>query len=198
VTIAVITAIVSTAAATTSSGRVGDLAVTGSGAEHGPSAEPVLARSSSTLAIVKRIKGAIVDRRRATWRHEDELELPRTKSAKRENATRSPAYLGWIKRHWSELADARWRLRASLRDPRAAIRFVFGSYAEEAIAVSSCETGGTFDTKATNGQYLGLFQMGSSERATFGHGESALEQARAARAYFEASGRDWSPWSCQP
>jgi hypothetical protein len=40
--------------------------------------------------------------------------------------------------------------------------------------------------------------MGSSERQLFGHGVSALAQARAAYRYFVRSGRDWSPWSCKP
>ena len=55
-----------------------------------------------------------------------------------------------------------------------------------------------YRTTAQNGQYLGLFQMGSSERQLFGHGASALEQAKAAHRYFVLSGRDWSPWSCKP
>ena len=37
---------------------------------------------------------------------------------------------------------------------------------------------------AQNGQYLGLFQMGSYERRLFGHGSSAHDQAMAARRYF--------------
>jgi hypothetical protein len=80
--------------------------------------------------------------------------------------------------------------------PRAAIRFVFEEYANQALAVSWCES--RYDTGAQNGQYLGLFQMGSHERATFGHGSTAIAQAWAAWRYFEYSGRDWSPWSCQP
>jgi len=51
---------------------------------------------------------------------------------------------------------------------------------------------------AENGQYLGLFQMGDFARGAYGHGHTALEQARSAYAYFVASGRDWSPWECQP
>jgi hypothetical protein len=51
---------------------------------------------------------------------------------------------------------------------------------------------------AKNGQYLGLFQMGSSERRTYGHGNNAWIQARAANRYFIASGRDLPPWSCKP
>jgi hypothetical protein len=83
-------------------------------------------------------------------------------------------------------------------EPVMAIRLVFGPYADQAISVSSCETGGTFDTNAANGQFLGLFQMGSYARSVYGHGQSALEQVQAAFRYFVASGRDWSPWSCKP
>ena len=78
----------------------------------------------------------------------------------------------------------------------AAIKTTFGGYTEQALRVSWCES--RYSTRARNGQYLGLFQMGSSERRIFGHGDSAIAQARAAHRYFVASGRDWSPWSCKP
>jgi hypothetical protein len=80
--------------------------------------------------------------------------------------------------------------------PQAVICRIFGSYCGQALRVSQCESG--FHTDAQNGQYLGLFQMGSSERRIFGHGASAEEQAKAARRYFVASGSNWSPWSCKP
>ena len=80
--------------------------------------------------------------------------------------------------------------------PQAVICRVFGSYCGQALRVSQCESG--FHIDAQNGQYLGLFQMGSSERRNFGHGDSAEEQAKAAHRYFVASGSDWSPWSCKP
>lgn len=80
--------------------------------------------------------------------------------------------------------------------PRRAIQMVFGVYAGQALRVAWCES--RLSTGATNGQYVGLFQMGSRERATYGDGGSALEQARAAYRYFVSSGRDWSPWSCRP
>ena len=80
--------------------------------------------------------------------------------------------------------------------PQVVICRIFGSYCGEALRVSRCESG--FHTDAQNGQYLGLFQMGSSERRIFGHGGSAEEQATAAHRYFVVSGRDWSPWSCKP
>ena len=59
---------------------------------------------------------------------------------------------------------------------------IFGSHCQEALQVSECESG--FHTDAQNGQYLGLFQMGTSERRIFGHGPSAEEQAKAAHRYF--------------
>ena len=62
--------------------------------------------------------------------------------------------------------------------------------------MARCESG--YRTTAQNGQYLGLFQMGTTARTLFGHGTSALTQARAAYRYFVRSGRDWSPWSCKP
>lgn len=85
-------------------------------------------------------------------------------------------------------------LRAS--SPRAVICRVFGDYCRQAMTVAHCES--RLHTGAQNGQYLGLFQMGSSERRLFGHGSSVEAQARAAYRYFVRSGRDWSPWSCKP
>ena len=81
---------------------------------------------------------------------------------------------------------------------RAIICQVFGRYCSQAIAVASCETGGTFSVWAQNGQYLGLFQMGSYARSRYGPANHAWGQARAAYRYFVDSGRDWSPWSCRP
>ena len=79
--------------------------------------------------------------------------------------------------------------------PRKAICAVFAADCQAAIAVTWCES--HLETTARNGQYLGLFQMGSYERQLFGHGTSAHEQAVAAHRYFVSSGRDWSPWSCR-
>ncbi len=81
--------------------------------------------------------------------------------------------------------------------PKKAICAVFGRrYCRQAISVSWCES--RHSTTAQNGQYLGLFQMGWSERELFGHGATAHAQAVAAHRYFVESGRDWSPWSCKP
>ena len=91
--------------------------------------------------------------------------------------------------------QARTARKLAALPPRRAICSVFGSYCDDAVAVAWCES--RLRTAAQNGQYLGLFQMGSSERRLFGHGESAREQAVAAHRYFVRSGRDWSPWSCR-
>lgn len=92
--------------------------------------------------------------------------------------------------------EARRLAAAAAATPPSVICQVFGSYCRDALAVSRCESG--HRTDAQNGQYLGLFQMGSNERRIFGHGTTAIAQARAAHRYFVASGRDWSPWSCKP
>jgi len=80
--------------------------------------------------------------------------------------------------------------------PANVICRVFGSYCQEALAVSRCESG--LQTTAQNGQYLGLFQMGSGARRLYGHGPTAVEQAQAAHRYFVDTGHDWGPWSCKP
>ena len=116
----------------------------------------------------------------------------RTVAASRAKAQRGRAR---IARQQAEFE--RRRLVAELRgSPEKAICHVFRSYCREALSVARCESGYSVD--AQNGEYLGLFQMGSSERRLFGHGESALAQAQAAYRYFVRSGRDWSPWSCKP
>lgn len=96
----------------------------------------------------------------------------------------------WGRRH----NIAHWRICNS--SVPAAIGCAFGPYASAARRVAWCES--TWNVNASNGQYLGLFQMGSNERATYGHGRTALAQSFAARRYFDASGRDWSPWQCKP
>lgn len=73
---------------------------------------------------------------------------------------------------------------------------VFGPYCNQALTVSWCES--RWHPNARNGQYRGIFQMGSWERRTFGHGPDAFSQARAAYRYFVRTGRTWRPWSCKP
>ena len=139
--------------------------------------------------------------RSATHKWQQKLGHPITKSSKA--PIRGCDYAAWVAKRWAKRAYA-WRIRwqkhqAWLRrvgTAEGAIRYVFGEYANQALEVADCESG--FYLYASNGQYQGMFQMGSSERATYGHGYSYLAQARAAWNYFDASGRDWSPWQCKP
>ena len=132
--------------------------------------------------------------RRQVSKHRSHLALTmRRLSAERAAAARA--------RQARQLAVAKRRAALQLArvradSPQAVICRVFGRYCAQALAVARCESG--LSTRARNGQYRGLFQMGSSARQLFGHGGSAAVQARAAQRYFVSSGRDWSPWSCKP
>jgi hypothetical protein len=76
-------------------------------------------------------------------------------------------------------------------------KYRYCSPGHEAYRVSHCETGGTFSVWATNGQYLGIFQMGYHERMTYGYGRSPWDQAKGAHKYYVKAG-GWGPWSCKP
>jgi hypothetical protein len=70
---------------------------------------------------------------------------------------------------------------------------VFGSDCTMALRVAYRES--RYSIYASNGQYKGIFQMGSAERARFatiGY-STAYQQIVAAHNYFLVSG--WSPWS---
>jgi hypothetical protein len=107
-------------------------------------------------------------------------------------ATREIGYYEQLIRVRDEKRRARRLANAS---PRLAICEVFGPYCRQALAVAWCESG--HQTTARNGQYLGLFQMGTYARQLAGHGDTAYEQAMAAFRLFLKTGRDWSPWSCR-
>jgi len=73
---------------------------------------------------------------------------------------------------------------------------VFGPYCSQALRVAACESG--MHTTASNGQYLGLFQMGSYARSRYGYGDDVWTQASSAFRYFADSGFSWGPWTCKP
>jgi hypothetical protein len=139
-----------------------------------------------------------VKKRLATWGWQKKIFVPRTRTNYAERTTHACGYLKYLGRTWAGRADYTFRRYVELQDPEEAICHVFGNYCSQALRVSACESGHAHSVNAHNGQYLGMFQMGSSERATYGHGATPLEQAMAAYRYFVASGKDWSPWSCKP
>lgn len=147
-------------------------------------------------------KVAALRKHRGTIRFFENHRSLLSSSEQRTQARSSLAYarervrqLTWTVAALRTKVEARTARRLAKLPPRAAICTVFGPYCEEALAVAWCES--RFRTTAQNGQYLGLFQMGSYERQLFGHGRSARDQAVAAHRYFVRSGRDWSPWGCR-
>ncbi|MEZ5098260.1 MAG: hypothetical protein R3C15_00275 [Thermoleophilia bacterium] len=121
---------------------------------------------------------------------------------------------------WAGRCDATERLvRRANRQPLLALRVVFSgrgdgrhAYAtsaeRQAIRVAWCES--RWDPRTRSGQYVGLLQLGSSERAQYGVGPyrsrdsgtaaraTNLEQARSGYRMFRAAGRSWSRWQCRP
>lgn len=157
------------------------------------------ASSKAPQVSCKERRKAIVFYRTATWKWEDRRYVARTKTAYAEQWVLGCKYLRSVAKLWVVRSKAARRLYyATPTDPRTAIRMVFGRYADQALSVAGCETGGTYSVYASNGQYLGLFQMGDYARGRYGHGTTAIAQARAAYRYFSSSGYDWSPWECKP
>jgi hypothetical protein len=102
-----------------------------------------------------------------------------------------------LQRRLRQLELAR-HLQAHHETAQDVIRRVFGPWGDQAVRVAYCETGGTYNPAATNGQYRGVLQMGAWERATYGDSPTVEGQAQAAYRYFAATGHDWSPWECKP
>lgn len=146
-----------------------------------------------------RARQYINSKRKATWGWQDKLLMPHTKTSYAEKKVHGCKYLKWSGKHWAKIAYKHYKLYVAVNTDHAkAICFVFGSYCQQALVVARCESGHSMSTHAHNGQYLGMFQMGSYARKLYGHSEEPLVQAWAAYRYFVASGKDWSPWDCQP
>lgn len=138
-------------------------------------------------------------KRNRTWHWQDAMGVPQTRTSYADRRTKCSPYLKWIAKLWAQRADEAFRNFATISsDPAQAICHVFGNYCSEALTVARCESGPHLSIRATNGQYLGLFQMGDYARQKYGHSNDALGQARSAYEYFADSGYDWSPWSCKP
>ncbi len=148
-----------------------------------PASLAARADSQGTANVpVFRVVEPMIDAAKAARKREADLE-----------ARQAAAREGGQERQLQGVSSGSEVARGSTQD---VICSVFGSRCREALAVARCES--RYSTYAQNGQYLGLFQMGSWERRTYGHGASAYAQTAAAYRYFVASGSDWSPWSCKP
>ena len=69
---------------------------------------------------------------------------------------------------------------------------------KQALNVATCESG--LNPRAKNDAgYWGLFQLGEWERERAKPWTWRIKvQVRAAKRYFNMTGRDWSAWSCSP
>lgn len=112
-------------------------------------------------------------------------------------------FLKRLHRHQRNLEQLKELQRIYALSPVKAILFVFKEDPQGAINVAACESGGgdpsAIDIHAKNGQYLGMFQMGDDERATYatiGY-ETPYQQTVAAHNYFVAA-NGWGPWGCVP
>lgn len=141
-------------------------------------------------------KSYISFKRQRTWHWQDATLVNRSPTNFAERTTHGCGYLRWIGKRWTQRAHKHYKFYLKLQNAQAAICYIFGQYCGQALAVAWCES--KYSRHAHNGQYLGIFQMGSNERAIYGHSDTFLGQAIAAHRYFVASGRDWSPWSCKP
>jgi hypothetical protein len=63
----------------------------------------------------------------------------------------------------------------------------------QAFDIAWCES--RYSVRARNGQYLGLWQLGSWARARYGHGTTVRAQAHAAHALYHDYG--WRQWQCR-
>lgn len=136
--------------------------------------------------------------RTMTWRYQDRAGVARTRTVHAELRTQSVPFLTWIRNLWEHRRIRAARLgshgSSSSASVPSIICSVFGPQCSEAKAVAWCES--RYSTTAINGQYYGLFQMGSAERATYatiGY-TTAYQQTVAAHNYFMAAG--WGPWAC--
>lgn len=174
------------------------LAGAGSAAQTRPTSRTLVGLSKH-LRTIHHDRQVIVFFERRAWLLTDPRfarEARRQLALRRRNLEATRRRVARIRRTIRRQAANQHRLTLAQLPPHRAICSVFGRFCSQALTVARCESG--LSTSARNGQYLGLFQMGSTERRLFGHGSSAVAQARAAHRYFVFSGRDWSPWSCKP
>ena len=93
------------------------------------------------------------------------------------------------------------RVDEDMSDTEWLIRQTFPESPDRAVRIARCESG--LEPHATNGQYVGIMQVGSRTHAALiarmGYTVADLYGVRAnlavARAIFDAAG-DWSPWTC--
>lgn len=103
-------------------------------------------------------------------------------------------------------AGAHWTPDAPVHLRRHAVNVGFCGGAEnwcglggQAWSVAGCEAGPQRSPWASNGIYLGMFQVSSYWRRIIpGFAMNGWAQAKHAYRVFVITGRSWAHWSCQP
>lgn len=153
---------------------------------HGASESVLQKREQRQLRNLHRYEGTLRFFRHHAWL----LRGRRTRHAARQEVRRARIWIPIIRR---ELAETRRALAPPILSVPQIICKVFVEDCQRALSVAYCES--KYSVHAVNGQYYGLFQMGSREREIYGGStDDPWEQARAAHAYYLRSG--WAPWSC--
>lgn len=152
--------------------------------------------SAYSIGVIHRTNIAVATAQ-ACQRHLDQDRRP-DQSRHLYARTDSMAFRHWALRLWRGRAH-RCSARTSYLNayPPRAIEYVFDRISQTATAliVAQREGGGGYCTRATNGQYLGCYQMGDWARSRYGHGPTALDQSWAAFWYVRDA-RGWcSGWA---
>jgi hypothetical protein len=133
-----------------------------------------------------RYAGTLVFFRRHAWL----VRRPPTRPIALREIRKARVWVAVIRR---ELGETRASLRPRPQSVPQIICAVFGPECSKALQVFFCES--RYSTSARNGQYFGIGQMGSAERARFGGSSlDPWDQIRAAYRYWQVAG--WGPWSC--
>ena len=91
------------------------------------------------LAIFNVLGKYISSKRKATWGWQDKLLMPQTPTSYNERHSKGCGYLKWSGKRWAKRAHKYYSKYIALQDPQKAICYVFGSYCDQALAVSWCE-----------------------------------------------------------
>lgn len=157
-------------------------------------------KTNATATAVVHARNAVAWQRSSTYHWQDVSGVRRTPTKYAERHTKSVAYIHWMVQLWKgRHLHAKQHMMGILAksDPASAqriIKYVFKGNGSFALTISYRES--RYTVGAANGQYLGLFQMGTGERATYatiGY-STAYEQTVAAHNLFLARG--WEPWTC--
>lgn len=153
-------------------------------------------RTTQQATQVHALRYAIRWHRARTWHWQRSAGVRPTTTHYAERSTTSLAFLKWINNLWQRRLTAarRQAARISSASVPALICRVFGSVCGAARSIAWTES--RYRTWAKNGQYLGIFQMGSSERETYDTLPYTTAYNQIVDAHNMYLARGFEPWYC--